>query len=151
MRKIDSGWSALAASALAHTSQNATAAATKCSLERVPYPLYFSDLAPLDFYLYPNLKTNLRGGKFGSNEGIVDAVYEYFGDQEECFYLQTGQRWKKSDSRQREIILRNNVTICSWSFPKYTGRKLFYRPSYLCRTELTHIMRVSLCNAAYVE
>ena len=34
----------------------------------------------MDFCLFPNLKTNLRGRNFRSNEGIIDAFDEYFGD-----------------------------------------------------------------------
>ena len=50
------------------------AAATKCSFKGLPHPLFSPDLAPLDFCLFPNLKTNLSGRNFGSNEGIIDAV-----------------------------------------------------------------------------
>ena len=46
----------------------------------------FSTFCP--FYLFPNLKTNLHGRKFGSNEGIIDAVDEYLGEQEEGFYFE---------------------------------------------------------------
>ena len=49
------------------------AAATKCSFKVLPHPLYSPDLA-LWTSLFPNLKTNLSGRNFGSNEGIIDAV-----------------------------------------------------------------------------
>ena len=70
-----------------HNSQVAMAAATKCSFKDGPHPPYSPELAPLDFYLFPNLKTNLCGRNFESNEGITNAVDEYLGDQEEEFYL----------------------------------------------------------------
>ena len=61
----------------AHISQVAMAAATECSWEIIPHPLYSPDLAPLDFYQFPNLKTNFCGSKFGIIEGIIDAVDGY--------------------------------------------------------------------------
>ena len=65
----------------AHTSQVAMAAVTKCSFEVLPHSPYSPDLALSDFYLFPNLKTNLNGRNFGSNEGVIDAVDGYLGDQ----------------------------------------------------------------------
>ena len=62
-------------------------AATKCSFEVLPHPLYSLDLEPSDLYLILNLTINLRGRNFGSNEGVIDVFDEYFVDQEE--YLQT--------------------------------------------------------------
>ena len=96
-----------------HASQVAMAAATKCSFEvlyqtespffydfvcslfpkailfdfYLPHPLHAPDLAISDFYLFPNLKTNLRGRIFGSGEGVIDAVEEFLGDQEEGLYF----------------------------------------------------------------
>ena len=48
----------------------------------------FSRLTPSGFYLFRNLNTNLRGRNFGSNEVVIDAVDEQFGDQEEGFYFE---------------------------------------------------------------
>ena len=80
----------------AHTS-TATAAVTKCSFEVPPHPPHTTDLT-LRTYLYPNLKTNLRGRHSGSKEGVIDAD-EYLGDQEEDFYFEgiskLEQHWKK--------------------------------------------------------
>ena len=61
------------------------AAVTKCSFEVLPHPFYTPDLAPSGFCLFPNLKTNLIGRNFGSNEGIIDTVEKYLGNLEEGF------------------------------------------------------------------
>ena len=57
----------------------------------------FSRFSP--FNLFPNLKTNLRGRNFGSNEGIIDAVDKYLEDQEEGFYFEgiskLEKHWRK--------------------------------------------------------
>jgi hypothetical protein len=45
-------------------------------------------LPPSDFYLFPKLKTKLRGRRFGSNEGVMEAVNEFFEDQSREFYFE---------------------------------------------------------------
>jgi hypothetical protein len=50
------------------------AAATDCGFEILPHPPYSLNLTPTDFYLFPKLKTKLRGRCFGSNEGVMEAV-----------------------------------------------------------------------------
>jgi hypothetical protein len=59
--------------ALAHISQVAMAVATNCGFEIRPHPQYSPDLPPSDFYLFLKLKTKLRAGRFGSNEGVMEA------------------------------------------------------------------------------
>ena len=72
----------------AHTSQVAMTAATECGFEILPHPTYSPDMAPSDFYLFPKLKSNRRGTQYGSNEGFIEAVNEYLGDQEKAFYFE---------------------------------------------------------------
>ena len=83
----------------AHTSQVAMTAATECGFEVFPHPSYSLDMAPSDFYLFPKLKSNLRGTQFGSKEGAIEAVNKYLEDQRKDFYLQgisnLEQRWTK--------------------------------------------------------
>ena len=62
-------------------------AATECGFEVLPHPPYSLDMAPSDFYLFPQLKSNIRGAQFGNNEGVIAAVNEYLQDQENDFYL----------------------------------------------------------------
>ena len=57
-------------------------AATKCGFEVLLHLPYSPDVAPSDFYLFPKLKSNLRGTQFGSKEGVIAEVNEYLGDQE---------------------------------------------------------------------
>ena len=60
----------------AHTSKIAMAAVTKYRFEVLSHPPYSPDLAPSDFYLFPNLRTQQPGRNFGSNEGSIDTVDE---------------------------------------------------------------------------
>ena len=70
----------------AYTSQVAMAAVPNAA-SRSFLILCILQIKPLWTYLFPNLKTNLRGMNFGSNEGVIDAVDEYLEDQEEGFYF----------------------------------------------------------------
>ena len=64
----------------AHTSQVAMTAGTECGFEILPHPPYSPDMAPSDFYLFPKLKSHLRGTQFGSNEGVIEAVNSTWGE-----------------------------------------------------------------------
>ena len=41
--------------------------------ELIPHPAYSPDLAPSDYFLFPNLKRDIRGRHFRSNEEVVAA------------------------------------------------------------------------------
>ena len=97
--KLTRGVLLLEDNAPAHTSQVAMTAATEWGFEVLSHPPYSPDMTPSDFYLFPKLKSNLRGIQFGSNEGVIAAVNEYLEDQEIDFYLERvsklEQRWTK--------------------------------------------------------
>ena len=54
--------------------------------ELIPHSSYSPDLAPCDFFLFPNLKTWLGRKKFSSNEEVIVAVNEYFADFETAYF-----------------------------------------------------------------
>ena len=58
----------------AHISQVAMTAATECGVDILPHPPYSHDMAPSDFYLFPKLKSHLRGTQYESNEGFIKAI-----------------------------------------------------------------------------
>ena len=91
----------------------------------LPHPLHAPDLAISDFYLFPNLKTNLCGRIFENGEGVIDAVEEFLGDQEEGFYFLKGKAnrniVRESASRQREIVLRNDGIVSAVGHFQNTG------------------------------
>ena len=86
--KLTCGVLLLQDKAPAHTSQVAMTAGTGCGFEILPHPSYSLDMAPSDLYLFPKLKSHLSGTQYGSNEGIIEAVKEYLGDQEKAFYFE---------------------------------------------------------------
>ena len=84
---------------MSHKSTVAMAKLHELGYELIPHPPYSPDLAPCDFFLFPNLKTWLGGKKFSSNEKVIVAVNKYFADFETA-YLSDGikkleTRWTK--------------------------------------------------------
>ena len=74
--------------------------------ELIPHPAYSPDLAPSDYFQFPNLKKNIRGRHFRSNEDIMAAVEEWVRDKDPGFFssglMALEHRWSKC------IILEDN-------------------------------------------
>ena len=76
--------------------------------ELIPHPAYSPDLAPSDYFLFPNLQKDIifRGRHFRSIEEVVAAVEEWVRDQEPGFFssglMALEHRWFKC------IILEGN-------------------------------------------
>ena len=102
--KLTRGVLLLQDNAPAHTSQVAMSAAIECGFEILSHPPY----SPSDFYLFPKLKSHLRCTQYGSNEGAIEAVNEYLGDQENAFYFEgtrkLEQRWAKCMALKGDYI-----------------------------------------------
>ena len=74
--------------------------------ELIPHPAYSQDLAPSDYFLFPNLKKDIRGRHFQSNEDVMPAVEEWVRDKDPGFFrsglMALEHRWSKC------IILEGN-------------------------------------------
>ncbi|KAH0816471.1 hypothetical protein GEV33_006320 [Tenebrio molitor] len=70
----------------AHTSRIVTAKLEELRFEVVPHVPYSPDLAPSDFFLFPNLKKWLGGRRFTSNEEVIAETNGYFAELEESYY-----------------------------------------------------------------
>lgn len=83
----------------AHSSHIATAKLVELGYELLPHPPYSPDLAPCDFFLFPNLKKSLAGKKFSSNEEVITAAEAYFADLPGSYYknglMKLEDRWVK--------------------------------------------------------
>ena len=51
--------------------QSAMDAVERNGYEIIPHPAYSPDLTPSDFFLFPNLKKDIRGLHFRSDEEVV--------------------------------------------------------------------------------
>jgi len=61
----------------------------------VPHPPYAPDLAPTDFFLFPKLKTTLRGCRFQTIEGIQENAIRKLRAITESAFQEAIQQWKK--------------------------------------------------------
>ena len=85
-----------------HTCKTAMDAVEWNGYELIPQPAYSPDLAPSDYFLFPNLKKDIRGRHFQSNEEVVVAVEEWVRDKDPGFFWADGTGWSKC------IILEGN-------------------------------------------
>ena len=85
-----------------YTSQVAITVATECEiLPHLPYSTY---MAPTEYYLFPKLKSHLRGTQYGSKEGVTEAVKEHLGDQENVFYFEGIRKLEQNRTVQKFIM-----------------------------------------------
>ena len=82
-----------------HTCKVAVDAVERNGYELKPHPTYSPDLAPSDFFLFPNLKKDIRECHFRSDEEVMTAVEEWVNGKDPDF-LSSGSmalehRWSK--------------------------------------------------------
>ena len=64
------------------------AAVHDCGFELVDLPPYSPDLAPSDYFRFPNMKKHLAGKQYRTDYEVIFAVEDFFEDQElELLYL----------------------------------------------------------------
>ena len=61
----------------------------------VPHPPYSPDLAPADFFLFPKIKTTLKGCRFQTIEEIQENVIRELRAITERAFQEAFQQWKK--------------------------------------------------------
>ncbi|GFW41436.1 histone-lysine N-methyltransferase SETMAR [Trichonephila clavipes] len=69
-----------------HTANRTTALVERFGWEMVSHPPYSPDLAPSDFHLFPELKKNLGGTQFQTDEEVQNAVVNFLHGQAAEFY-----------------------------------------------------------------
>ena len=79
----------------AHSSRDVAAKFQELRYELLPHPPYSPDLAPYDFFLFPNMKTWLGGKKFSSNEEVIAETEAYFAEFEKSYFLEGLRKWPK--------------------------------------------------------
>lgn len=85
--KLSKGVLILHDNAPAHTAFKARSSLTKNGFTEINHPPYSPDLAPSDYFLFKNLKKNLRGRRFSTDEEMKDAVNDYFDEQNNNYYF----------------------------------------------------------------
>ena len=69
-----------------HTCKVAIDAVARNGYELIPHPVYLPDLAPSNFFLFPNLKMDIRGLHFLSDEEVVMAAEEWVNGKDPDFF-----------------------------------------------------------------
>ena len=68
-------------------------AMTSLKFTVVPHPPYSPDLAPSDFWLFPNLKEKLKGQHFLSDAEVDAAVRKWISSKPETFFINGMEKW----------------------------------------------------------
>ena len=83
--------------------------------ELPPFPAYSPDLAPSDFFLFPNLNEDIRGLHFRSGEEVVMAVEEWVNGKDPDFFssglMALEHRWSKCITLEGNYIKKEEVDL----------------------------------------
>jgi [histone H3]-lysine36 N-dimethyltransferase SETMAR len=86
-----------------HTCLRSMAKIEELKFELVDHPPYSPDLAPSDFFLFPNLKKWLSGQHFFSNEEVIDRTNAYFEDLPKIYFSDGLKKIEKRLTRCIEL------------------------------------------------
>ena len=103
--------------------------------EMLEHPAYSPDLAPTDYYLYPNLKIFLAGKRFTSNDEAIAAVNGYFANLPESHFNDgielLEKRWNVL--KFQEILLKNETYFALKNFIFIVRPRTFQTATYIIK------------------
>lgn len=70
-----------------HTARVARDALTATGFAQIDHPPYSPDLAPSDFFLFSNLKKELRGRRFSDDNEMKSAVESHFEEKSSEYFF----------------------------------------------------------------
>ena len=85
----------------------------KTSDIRWPHPPYSPDLAPAEFFMFPKLKTTLKGRRFQTIEEIQENAIRELRAITESAFQEAFQQWKK---RWERCIASRGTTLKGTAF-----------------------------------
>ena len=98
-----------------HTCKVAMDAVERNGYELIPHPACSSDLAPSDFFLFPNLKKDIHGLHFQSVEVVMMAVEEWVNGKDPDFFssglMALEYRWSKCITLEGNYIEKEEVDL----------------------------------------
>ena len=98
-----------------HTCKVAMDAVERNGYELIPHSAYSPDLAPSDFFLFPNLKKDIRGLHFRSDEEVVKAVEEWVNEKDPDFFssglMVFEHHWSKCITLEGNNIEKEEVDL----------------------------------------
>ena len=93
-KEIAATWQLHHDNAPSHTALHVREFLAKYSLATLPQPSYSPDLAPADFFLFPRIKTALKGTRFGTTEAIQTAVTKALNEAPVYAFHDAYHAWK---------------------------------------------------------
>jgi len=100
-----------------HTSLKAMAKLDQLRFELVAHPPYSPDLAPSDYYVFPNLKRWLQGKRFTSSEKIIAETEAYFEGLDVSYYRKGIEMLENQVYRpRRQLCWGINITFAQKTF-----------------------------------
>ncbi|XP_071088847.1 histone-lysine N-methyltransferase SETMAR-like [Haliotis cracherodii] len=100
-----------------HICRLAVAAVKRNGFKVLPHPPYSPDLAPSNYFLFPNLKKELRGRHFWSDDELTTAVEGWLHEQPHGFYhnglLALTHRWTKCIDLNGDYVEKEEVRSSS--------------------------------------
>ena len=103
-----------------HTCKIAMDAVERNGYELIPHPAYSPDLAPSDYFLFPNLKKDIHGRHFWSNEEVVGAIEEWVRDKDPGFFssglMALEHRWSKCIILESNYIEKEKIDLTQECF-----------------------------------
>jgi len=94
-REIADDWVLQHDNAPANTALSIREFLAKKNIPVLPHPPYSPDIAPCDFYLFPKLKSKLKGHVFGTMENIQKIVTDELNTLTENDFQYYYDQWKK--------------------------------------------------------
>ena len=81
----------------------------------IPHPAHSPDLATSDFFLFPNLKKDIRGCHFRSDGEVVTAVEEWVNGQDPDFFssglMTLEHHWSKCITLEGNYIEKEEMDL----------------------------------------
>ena len=98
-----------------HTCKAAMDAVERNGYELIPHPAYSLDLAPSNFFLFPNFKKDICGLHFRSDEEVVTAVEEWVNGKDPDLFssglMALKHRWSKCITLKGNYIEKEEVDL----------------------------------------
>ena len=98
-----------------HTCKVAMDAVEWNGYELIPHTAYLTDLVPSDFFLFPNLKKDIRGLHLRSDEEVVTPVEEWVNGKDPDFFssglMALEHRWSKCITLEGNYIEKEEVDL----------------------------------------
>ena len=83
--------------------------------ELIPHPAHLPDLAPSDFFLFSNLKKDIPGCHFRSDEEVVTAVEAWINGKDPDIFssklMTLEHRWSKCITLKKNYIEKEKVDL----------------------------------------